>query len=95
MLHWSERISHPGYYAVVAKLDGHIVGSHFLDERDPIAGVGSLTVDPAVQDNRIGLRLMEAVLPGQLRNGTAELTDVKQANSPQLNGRVLLSIGRN
>ena len=59
---WSKRISHPGYYGVVAELDGRIVGSNFLDERDPIAGVGPLTVDPSVQDNRIGWRLMEAVL---------------------------------
>ncbi len=59
---WSRRFSHPGYYGVVAELDGRIVGSNFLDERDPIAAVGPLTVDPSVQDNRIGRRLMEAVL---------------------------------
>jgi len=59
---WSERFAHPGYYGVVAEVDGRIAGSNFLDERDPIAGVGPLTVDPAVQDNRIGRRLMEAVL---------------------------------
>jgi predicted N-acetyltransferase YhbS len=59
---WSMRISHPGYFTVVAELDGRIVGSNFLDERDLIAAVGPLTVDPAVQDNRIGRQLMEAVL---------------------------------
>lgn len=59
---WSRRFSHPGYYGVVAELDGRLVGSNFLDERDAIAGVGPLTVDPSAQDNRIGRRLMEAVL---------------------------------
>ena len=59
---WSSRFSHPGYYGVVAELDGRIVGSNFLNERDPIAGIGPLTVDPAIQDNRVGRRLMEAVL---------------------------------
>jgi predicted N-acetyltransferase YhbS len=59
---WSRRFSHPGYYGVVAELDERIVGSNFLDERDPIASVGPLTVDPSAQDNRVGRRLMEAVL---------------------------------
>jgi predicted N-acetyltransferase YhbS len=59
---WARRFSLPGYYGVVAELDGRIVGSNFLDERDPIAGLGPLTVDPSAQDSRIGRRLMEAVL---------------------------------
>jgi len=59
---WKERISNPAYYVVVAELDGHIIGSNVLDERDSIAGVGPLTVDPSIQDNRVGRRLMEAVL---------------------------------
>ena len=33
-----------------------------LDERDPIAGVGPLTVAPLAQDNGVGQRLMEEVL---------------------------------
>ena len=59
---WSKRISNPAYYVVVAELDGRIVGSNILDERDSIAGVGPITVDPSVQDNKIGRQLMEAVL---------------------------------
>ena len=59
---WTERISNPTYYVVVAELDGRIVGSNVLDVRDSIAGVGPLTVDPSIQDNRVGRRLMEAVL---------------------------------
>lgn len=39
-----ERLTHPGLYAVVAELDERIVGSNFLDERSPIAGLGPITV---------------------------------------------------
>jgi GNAT superfamily N-acetyltransferase len=55
-------ISHPGFYAVVAEQNGKVVGSNFLDERSTIAGLGPITVDPAVQNAQIGRRLMVAVL---------------------------------
>jgi predicted N-acetyltransferase YhbS len=55
-------IGHPGFYGVVAEQDGRILGSNFLDERSPIAGVGPITVDPAVQNAGTGHRLMEAVI---------------------------------
>ena len=54
-------LEHPGFYSVVAEADGHIVGSNFLDERNIIAGVGPITIDPAVQNKAIGRRLMENV----------------------------------
>ncbi len=55
-------IAAPGFYGVVAEADGRIIGSNFLDERGPIAGVGPITVDPAQQDGGVGRRLMEAVM---------------------------------
>jgi L-amino acid N-acyltransferase YncA len=55
-------LANPGFYKVVAELDGRIVGSNFLDERNPIAGIGPITVDPAFQDRAIGRRLMQAVM---------------------------------
>jgi predicted N-acetyltransferase YhbS len=55
-------IGHPGFYGVVAEQDGRILGSNFLDERSPIAGVGPITVDPAAQNAGTGHRLMEAVI---------------------------------
>ena len=55
-------MAHRGFYKVVAELDGRIVGSNFLDERNPIAGIGPITVDPAVQNRAIGRRLMQAVM---------------------------------
>ena len=47
-------LSHPNFYSVVAERDGKIVGSNFLDERGPIAGVGPITVNPAEQNQTIG-----------------------------------------
>jgi hypothetical protein len=55
-------IGHPGFFDTVAELNGKVVGSNFLDERDSIAGVGPITVDPAVQDEGIGRALMQAVM---------------------------------
>ncbi len=55
-------ISNPGFYSVLAEVDGTIAGSNFMDERNPIAGIGPISVDPAVQNQSIGRHLMENVL---------------------------------
>ena len=55
-------LAHPGIHGVVAELGGRVVGSNFVDERTSIAGIGPITVDPAVQDRGIGRRLMEYVI---------------------------------
>ncbi len=55
-------LSHPGFYSIVAEIEGQVVGSNFLDERSTIAGLGPITVDPAVQNRAIGRRLMQAAL---------------------------------
>ena len=55
-------IPHPSIWGVVAERDGEIVGSNFLDERDPIRGVGPITVDPKAQGGGVGPSLMRAVL---------------------------------
>jgi GNAT superfamily N-acetyltransferase len=54
--------SHPGFYCVVAELDGRLVGSNCLDQRSIIAGVGPITVDPDIQNRGVGRMLMQAVL---------------------------------
>src|SRR6185369_10153375 len=64
-------LSNPGFYSVVAEKDGNIVGSNFLDERGPIAGVGPITVDPAAQNHSIGRRLMLDVMERCMRRGVA------------------------
>jgi len=58
----SMMFSHPGFYCVVAELDGRIVGSNCLDERSAITGVGPITIDPAAQNRGIGRDLMLAVM---------------------------------
>jgi|SRR5579883_1072450 predicted N-acetyltransferase YhbS len=61
-------LAHPGFVGVVAELGGQIVGCNFLDRRGPIAGVGPIAVDPAVQNRTIGRQLMEAVLQDAARD---------------------------
>jgi GNAT superfamily N-acetyltransferase len=58
----SMMFSHSGFYCVVAEADGRIAGSNCLDERNPIAGVGPITVDPETQNRGVGRSLMEAVM---------------------------------
>ena len=55
-------LQHPHFYGVVAERDGRIIGSNFLDERSAIAGLGPITVDPAVQNQGVGRRLMQDVM---------------------------------
>jgi GNAT superfamily N-acetyltransferase len=54
--------SNPGYYGVIAEVDGRIVGSNVLDERSIIAGVGPITIDPGAQNLGVGRKLMQAVM---------------------------------
>jgi predicted N-acetyltransferase YhbS len=72
-------LSNPGFYAVVAELDGKIVGSNFLDERNPIAGVGPISVDPAVQNQTIGRQLMLAVMDRSKQRGFGGIRLVQTA----------------
>ena len=58
----SMMFSHPSFFCVVAEQDGKVIGSNCLDERTPIAGVGPITIDPAVQDCGVGRQLMQAVM---------------------------------
>ena len=55
-------LANTGFYSVVAEFDGTIVGSNFLDERSTVAGLGPITVDPAVQNRAVGRHLMQHAL---------------------------------
>lgn len=55
-------IHNPSFFSVVAEAEGCIVGSCFLDERSSIRGVDLVSVDPAIQGQGVGRKLMEAVL---------------------------------
>jgi predicted N-acetyltransferase YhbS len=55
-------LSTDGIFGLVAERDGDIVGSALQDERGAIVGVGPVSVDPRIQDGRVGRALMEALL---------------------------------
>lgn len=65
----SMMIANPGFHGFVAELEGRIAGSNFLDERNPISGVGPITIDPAAQNHGIGKRLMLAVMERSEQRG--------------------------
>ena len=64
-----EFLGQSGVYSVVAEMDGRVVGSNFLSEHAPIAGVGPITIDPEVQNGAIGRALMVDVLERARREG--------------------------
>lgn len=76
---WRWMHANPGFYSVVAEQDGRVVGSNFLDCRDPVAGVGPITVDPAVQNKSVGRRLMDAVHKHAQGRGAAGVRLVQAA----------------
>jgi predicted N-acetyltransferase YhbS len=69
MLTWF--LGHEGIYGLVAEKDGKVIGSNFLDERNPVSGVGPITVDPDAQNDGAGRLLMEAVMRRSEERGFA------------------------
>jgi len=55
-------IRNPSFYSIVAETGGIVIGSCFLDERSSIRGVDIVSVDPSVQDQGVGRKMMEALL---------------------------------
>src|SRR5438270_4185762 len=72
-------LSNPGFYSVVAELDGTVVGSNFLDERNQISGVGPISVHPTVQNQAIGRQLMLAVMERSAQRNFAGIRLVQAA----------------
>lgn len=70
---------HPRFYCVVAEIDGRVVGSNCLDERSVIFGIGPITVDPAVQNHRVGRALMQAVMDRAAERSAAGVRLVQAA----------------
>ncbi len=75
----SMMFSTPGVYAVVARLGDRIVGSNGMDERAVVAGIGPITVDPAVQNAGVGRALMEAAMERAWSRGAAGIRLVQSA----------------
>ena len=61
----------PEIFGVAAEAGGRLVGSNFLDERNPISGVGPITVDPEAQNSGVGRALMGAVMQRSDERGFA------------------------
>jgi predicted N-acetyltransferase YhbS len=76
-------VNHPGFFDVTAEIDGRIVGSNFLDERNPISGLGPITVDPALQNDGAGRALMNAVMERSVERGFAGIRLVQAAYHPR------------
>jgi GNAT superfamily N-acetyltransferase len=72
-------LSRPDIYAIIAEIDGRVVGSNFLWEGDPVAGVGPITVNPFEQNRAIGRQLMEAVLERARQKGIGAVRLVQAA----------------
>jgi predicted N-acetyltransferase YhbS len=71
--------ANPGFYSVVAEMNGRIVGSNGLDERSIIRGVGPITIHPEVQNMGVGRLLMQAVMDRARDRGAAGLRLVQAA----------------
>ena len=63
-------ISNPGFYGIVAEVDGRVAGSSFLDERSTIHAIGPVSVDPTAQDHHVGRALMVSMLERAKETGT-------------------------
>jgi predicted N-acetyltransferase YhbS len=74
-----ELVSRPDIYSVVAETNGRVAGSNFLWERDEVAGVGPITVDPAAQNGAVGRHLMQAVIERARRAGIGAVRLVQAA----------------
>ena len=74
----SMMIANPGFHGAVAELDGKIVGSNFLDERNPISGVGPISIDPDTRD------IIQNVYIRKVEKKNGELYNVEFATFPNV-----------
>ncbi|HEY8290542.1 MAG TPA: GNAT family N-acetyltransferase [Acetobacteraceae bacterium] len=72
-------LSHPGFLGVVAEADGQFLGCNFVDVRAPIAGIGPIAVDPAIQNKGVGRTLMQALIDRADARGAAGIRLVQAA----------------
>ncbi|MEG3885587.1 GNAT family N-acetyltransferase [Microcoleus sp. herbarium19] len=55
-------IESPLFFGIVAESDGALRGCGFMDERNPIRGIGPVSVDRTFQGKGTGRKIMEALL---------------------------------
>ncbi len=57
-------IESPLFFDIVAESSGAVVGCGFMDKRNPIRGIGPVSVDRAFQGRGTGREIMKALLEG-------------------------------
>jgi predicted N-acetyltransferase YhbS len=55
-------IESPSFFGIVAESEGAVVGCGFMDERNPIRGIGPVSVASAFQGRGAGREIMKALL---------------------------------
>lgn len=55
-------IENPLFFDIVAESEGEVVGCGFMDERNPIRGIGPVSVDRTFQSKGTGRKIMKALL---------------------------------
>ena len=58
----SRLIENPLFFDIVAESSGAVVGCGFMDERNPIRGIGPVSVERTFQGKGAGRQIMEALL---------------------------------
>lgn len=66
-------LSRPDFFGVAAEVDGHIVGSNFLQLSDEVCAVGPITIKPGAQSRGVGRALMRAVMDEARRLGRVQV----------------------
>lgn len=69
----------PDYTGIVAMLEGQIMGSNFLLHADEVAGLGPITVDPAVQSRGVGRSLMAWAIDTAQQRGIRQIRLFQEA----------------
>jgi ribosomal protein S18 acetylase RimI-like enzyme len=55
-------IENPLFFDIVAETEGSVVGCGFMDEQNPIRGIGPVSVDRTFQSQGTGRKIMKALL---------------------------------
>jgi predicted N-acetyltransferase YhbS len=76
---FSSLLARHDVYGVVAEIGGRLVGSNFLWENATVSGVGPITIDPQVQNGKIGMLLMNDVLARARTRGAGGVRLVQAA----------------
>ena len=72
-------VANPGFYGIVAQDNDRIVGSNFADQRSSIAGIGPISIDPQVQNQGIGRKLMQAAIDHFVSTNVAGIRLIQSA----------------